>query len=132
MNPTRGTAAPLASRWVPPVLWAGVILAMTSWPAPDGIPNVTGLDKVAHFSVYAVLGALVARAIWPVRAKRRLAVAALALGLFGAIDEWHQNFIPGRDASLADWLADSSGALVGLACAPLLLRLAPARQDLPS
>ncbi len=114
------------------MFWAAAILVMTSWPSPGGIPDVTGLDKVAHFSVYAILGTLVARALLPTRALPVLTIAFIGIATFGALDELHQNWIPGRDASVADWIADISGALVGLAVAPTLLRLTLARQDQPS
>ncbi len=42
----------------------------------------------------------------------------LAVGVasaFGASDEWHQSFVPGRSAELADWVADTAGA----ACAAM-------------
>jgi VanZ family protein len=35
---------------------------------------------------------------------------------FGASDEWHQSFVPGRSAEVADWVADTAGA----ACAAVL------------
>ena len=37
----------------------------------------------------------------------------LAIAAFGAVDEWHQQFIPRRSMSLHDWFADSAGALLG-------------------
>jgi VanZ family protein len=120
------------SRWRPVILWAAAILVMTSWPSPGGIPDVTGIDKVAHFGVYAVLGTLVARALLPARTRSVLVFAFIGIATFGALDELHQNWIPGRDASVADWIADFSGALVGLAVAPTLLRLTLTRQDQPS
>ena len=33
---------------------------------------------------------------------------------YGALDEWHQGFVPGRDASVGDWVADSAGVILGL------------------
>ena len=33
---------------------------------------------------------------------------------YGALDEWHQSFVPGRDASVGDWVADSAGVILGL------------------
>ena len=29
--------------------------------------------------------------------------------LIGALDEWHQLYVPGRDASVYDWIADALG-----------------------
>jgi VanZ family protein len=44
-------------------------------------------------------------------------LAALLLPLaVGAADEWHQLYLPGRDGSVDDWLADAVGiGLAGLA-----------------
>jgi VanZ family protein len=33
---------------------------------------------------------------------------------YGALDEWHQSFVPGRDANLGDWMADVVGVMLGL------------------
>jgi VanZ family protein len=41
--------------------------------------------------------------------------AALAAVLYGLSDEVHQSFIPGRDASVGDVVADALGALLGAA-----------------
>ncbi len=39
---------------------------------------------------------------------------AMALGLAaGAVDEFYQSFIPGRDPSRWDWIADTSGVFFG-------------------
>ena len=41
-------------------------------------------------------------------------VALIVAGaLYGATDEWHQSFVPGRDASVLDWLADLCGVTLG-------------------
>lgn len=38
---------------------------------------------------------------------------AIALAVaYGALDECHQWFVPGRECSLADWHCDSAGAAV--------------------
>jgi VanZ family protein len=29
------------------------------------------------------------------------------------VDEWHQQFVPGRSASVEDWIADALGAIAG-------------------
>lgn len=99
-------------RWWAPALWAGVILAATSIPGPE-LPRVPGrADLFAHLALYGVLGWLLARAAGTVRPASLAGWVALA-SAFGAADEWHQQFIPGRSASADDWVADSLGAALG-------------------
>ena len=129
MSISRGTATSLTSRWRPPLAWAGVILVATSWPSSSLGNQVTGADKVAHLGLYGVLGFLVARALLLPR-RRVVMVAALAwITVFAMLDEVHQHWIPGRDASIADWAADVLGATLGLLAATYLFSLAPRRPD---
>lgn len=105
-----------ARRWLPPALWAALILVLTSIPdlpnARGGIPH---LDKAVHFLLYAGQGWLVTRAL---RTRRSLALGAvlLAIAAFGALDEWHQQFFA-RDPDVLDWIADTLGASLGIAAA---------------
>ncbi|MBV6520869.1 MAG: hypothetical protein MNPFHGCM_00988 [Gemmatimonadaceae bacterium] len=108
----------LRHRWRWPVLWALVILALTSVPASD-LPNASlfpGADKVVHFGLYAVLGFLAGNA--GRGRSRSLAVLVLrvtvGIGVFAALDEVHQRLIPGRSMDVRDWLADVAGAIVGV------------------
>jgi VanZ family protein len=71
-----------------------------------------GRDKLIHASVWCMLGALFALAA-PRPTRRATLVAIAAAVVFGASDELHQSFVPGRDASLLDLLADAVGATVG-------------------
>ena len=129
MSTSRGTATSPTSRWRPPLAWAGVILVATSWPSSSLGNQVTGADKVAHLGLYGVLGFLVARALLLPR-RRVVMVAALAwITVFAMLDEVHQHWIPGRDASIADWAADILGATLGLLAATYLFSLAPRRPD---
>jgi VanZ family protein len=102
-------------RWGPPVAWASLILIATSIPnfgdlVPVGPP---GADKLVHGTMYAVLGWLSARAVDASSLRTSLAVV-LAASLFGAVDEWHQRFVPGRSPHTTDWVADTLGALTGV------------------
>lgn len=67
-----------------------------------------------HVVLYGVLAALVVLAFERPPSRRRLLLAAVALSLFGAVDEWHQGFVPGRFPSSADWIADTLGVVAGL------------------
>jgi VanZ family protein len=81
-------------------------------------------DKLLHGAGYALLGALVAGALsGPARRPARVALlAALAAAAFGATDELHQAFVPGRSCDVRDWMADAVGALLGAALVAVSLR----------
>jgi VanZ family protein len=90
-----------------------VLTSIPSPPdAPEGIPH---LDKVVHFAMYAVLGALVTRAL-RTRQVAALFAAIVGIAVFGVIDEWHQQFFT-RQPHILDWLADVAGAIVGVVAA---------------
>jgi VanZ family protein len=75
-------------------------------------------DKLEHFTIYAVLAFLAARATdrWPGLAVRGVWLwVAAGVALYGASDELHQSFVPTREMSLLDWIADALGALAGSA-----------------
>ena len=105
-------------RWLPPAMWAGFILVLTSIPT---LPDVTGgipiphIDKVVHLFLYAVLGWLVTRTL-RTRHFASLGAALIGIAVFGVLDEWHQQFF-GRDPNLVDWIADVIGASLGIAAA---------------
>jgi VanZ family protein len=74
--------------------------------------------KAAHFSEYAVLALLAARAFLGSSRKklrRRWFIAALALVIvYSLSDEYHQTFVPTRTGSIYDSLIDMSGGLTAL------------------
>jgi len=80
--------------------------------------------------MYGVLAALLARYVLSGAVAVRAALVTVAcVTAFGAADEWHQKFIPGRRTEFADWVADSAGALVGAAAmiAYAVRKTAPSR-----
>ncbi|MFO7156240.1 MAG: VanZ family protein [Pseudomonadota bacterium] len=105
-------------RWVwalgPVALYAGLIVFASS---RSSLPSLRLNDKLLHFGEYAVLAFLVNRAICLIRpgiAPRAVAVLAVVLATaFGVTDELHQRFVPGRDASVFDLLADFFGSIAG-------------------
>ena len=98
--------------WLPAAAWAATIFWLSSRPTLPLGPEIPHLDKAAHFCAYALLGALLAFAV----DRSRLPVsAAVALGLlYGASDELHQMYVPGRAPDVLDWAADAAG--VAAAC----------------
>ena len=97
--------------WLPVATWAGIIFAFSS--VPDLGTGLGGWDlllrKLAHAAEFAVLGALLARAVgrpW----------IAFVLGLAYAVsDELHQSFVPGRVGSPLDVALDAVGVAAGVA-----------------
>jgi VanZ family protein len=101
-------------RWLPPLLWAGVILFGTSLPQAAVPLQTSSIDKVLHFTIYTVFAYLLSRQISEDTTLLRAALGAVVIAFaFAAADEWHQRFIPGRSTEFADWLADCAGALFG-------------------
>jgi VanZ family protein len=104
------TASRTLTHWLPILLWAGLIFALSSIPSLGtglGTWDVI-LRKGAHMTEYAVLAFLLARAV-------AREAPALALGvLYAASDELHQAFVRGRHASPVDVAIDTVGLLIGL------------------
>ena len=104
------------AKWLAVVGWVLVIETLTSWPSPPSFGAPQGSDKVVHFTMYATLGLLALRAasahVGAPRWRRVLAVVG-CVSLWGALDEWHQQFIPSRSMELGDWIADSIGGIAG-------------------
>lgn len=101
----------MASRWLPVLVWAGVIFAFSSIPSlGTGLGTWdTILRKGAHMTEYAVLAVLLLRATGAYTWAFGLAV------IYAASDEVHQLFVRGRHGSPIDVGIDAAGALIGLA-----------------
>lgn len=88
-------------------------------------PSTGGLlrapwDKVVHTLYYTGVGGLA----WVAAGGRSPLPVFLIVGIAGALDETAQSFNPARDANIADWVADMTGALLAVLIVRLLLRLA--------
>lgn len=113
----------LVSLWLPPLAWMAVLFAASS--QSDIGPAGQVPDWLTHGSAWLVLGVLLCRALAgglrPISGAGAVLAVALATG-YGVSDEYHQSFVPGRDASTADVFKDLGGATLG---ALLFRRLTP-------
>ena len=98
------------SAWLPVVLWAGLIFALSSIPSLG-----TGLGtwdlvlrKLAHATEYAVLGLLLVRALG-----RELPAVLIGIA-YAVTDEMHQHFVAGRHAAVYDVAIDAAGVVLGV------------------
>jgi VanZ family protein len=138
---SRRPPAAFVARWLPVLVWAGVISAFsTQWFSGERTGRIIipllallfprashaellaihhAIRKAAHVFEYLVLGLLLFRALHiPGRSVRR--AAAIALGLaaaYSGVDELHQVLVPGRGPAVADCLIDTGGAAVAQAIA---------------
>jgi VanZ family protein len=148
----------LVSKWMPVIAWMLLIFAGSSdalsaehtsrfllpflrWLDPHiSIATIMAihftLRKFAHFSEYAILAALLWRALYgtfTTMSRGMLASTAFFVAAaFAAFDEFHQSFVPSRTASSYDVMIDCTGALVAvlicLVCVRKTLLPAPDRQ----
>ncbi len=107
--------------WGPVVAYAGMVFFFSAQSHPEEqLPSILVKDvndKVLHTVEYAVLGGLCYQAFrWGVSgqaASRALLFAIVTASLYGMTDEVHQLFVPFRESSWLDWLADTVGAVIG-------------------
>jgi VanZ family protein len=95
--------------------WLTLTIVLTSLPNPGCRLDIPHQDKIAHLSFYGVIGFLFA--LWRREsgdsASRAVVGALLFVAAFGAFDEIHQRFIPGRSMDILDWTADTAGGVAG-------------------
>ena len=92
------------------------IFLVSGSSSPPDLPG--GLvDVNAHGVTYAVLGALLVRAladgVWRGVGPATACSAVLLASIYGLTDEWHQSFVPARTPEMRDLVADTIGAAAG-------------------
>ena len=107
-------------RWLPACLWMGAIFWMSSLPGGAG----GRFSTLAHMVEFAILAALLLWPLWERGPYLAGALTVLAASVYGALDEVHQFFVPGRVADPVDWLFDTLGAI---AAAAVLVALCASR-----
>jgi VanZ family protein len=99
------------------------IFYVSSLPGTRLPSQVGAWDHLLHFLAYWGLGASIALSLARPGLSWRDMLLAVAIGTaYGASDEWHQSFVPSRDASLADWGHDALGVVVGVMVVWALMR----------
>jgi len=132
--------------WLPILIWIGYIFIGSTdllsaehtsrflvpflrWLIPDiSQPTLLSVQlivrKCAHLTEYAILAALFFRALRQgQQGLGRATISSLVLVLICAsLDEYHQSFVPSREASPFDVMIDVAGAIIGLAIYRFLIR----------
>ncbi len=105
------------------MLWVALTFIVSHQPVvviPFGAP-----DYVAHAINYGVLCVLLIWALasgdWPTLTASLILSAVCLAVILGVADEFHQSFIPGRDATVRDVIADAVGAIAGACVAAVVV-----------
>jgi VanZ family protein len=105
---------------LPLFAWALAIFVASSIPAAD-FPDspLFSHDKVLHFIAFFGFALLLERALHhqdrlPSLSRRSHLATLLITILYGAFDETHQAFVPGRTPDKYDLLADTIGAVAAI------------------
>ena len=100
-----------------------IIGPLILWLFPNTSPDTLAVvhlvtRKIAHFTEYAILGFLAARAFRtsPQSALRQrwFLICAGLIVVYALMDEYHQSFVPSRTASIYDSMIDMAGGLTAL------------------
>lgn len=98
------------------LVWLILIWTLSSLPSHD-LPGlkIISIDKVAHLGIYLILGILVDGVLTSIKAgKPTISLVYAILLLNAALDEAHQQYIPGRSVSIYDLMANSLGLCLAL------------------
>jgi len=111
-------------RWLPMVLWMALIYWLSSQSSlPEPGEKVGLSDDLVNGSAHALAFAMLTLLAWRAFGAREsflpkgiVSSPGLSAGVFSALygvsDEFHQWFVPGRDADIKDWLTDVAGIML--------------------
>jgi VanZ family protein len=104
--------------WLPLIAYCIFIYIQSSHPSPEIVPTFEFSDKLLHFAAYAIMGVLFYRAFQTLSLRNNIQLLVLlsmvCASVYGISDEIHQAFVPYRNGSLSDVIADVLGAVCGV------------------
>jgi len=103
--------------WIPVIVYALIIFFFSSIPlTAEQMPGPEFLlkDKILHTAEFFILAFLFLRVFVKEKWKMPFYFAVLFTILYGALDELHQLFVPGRVTSFVDLVFNMIGALLVL------------------
>ncbi|MFZ0455315.1 MAG: VanZ family protein [Ignavibacteriaceae bacterium] len=113
--------------YIPLVIYWLVLLVLTTLPGKE-LPKTGINDKIEHFTAYFLLGILLSLTLlfqnkFSKIKKYFTLFTGLIIGLYAALDEIHQLFVPGRNCDILDWTADMIGASIGILVIIFLIKI---------
>lgn len=102
---------------LPTFIWAGLIFFVSSIPGSRIPVLLPHQDIVFHILEYAIFGWLIMRALkayYPRLNRLNYIYSTIIISFIYALtDEFHQAFVPYREASILDLSLDTVGAIIG-------------------
>jgi VanZ family protein len=120
--------------WVPVAAYMAIIFWLSSQSVLPGIefmPEWLAFDWLQHAATFGGLALVTLRATaggrWGGVGAATVVIAWVVATLYGATDEWHQYYVPGRFTEARDLAADAIGAAIALSGAFLwsIIRRSP-------
>ena len=105
------------------------IPSIENMPEPEKEDVVDRIEsivrKVAHYSIYTLVGILLMSLMSTFKMKEleRVAVSLIVGVIYAATDEIHQAFVPGRGPLVTDVILDSIGVLTGIFIVMLVYKI---------
>ncbi len=97
------------------IVYALVLFAVSLIPKFGPGQMFSFADKIAHFGAFFVLAFFLVRSIREFKnIKYGWLYALIIASIYGILLEIAQGYIPGRECSFFDWMADFLGALPGV------------------
>ena len=94
-----------------------------------GLPEIPFGDKIIHFLGYALLGGLFLRGFSHSRFKENyksiMIFSIILTGIYGAGDEFHQQYVPYRSSDVLDLLFDFLGGIFGVFMYGIIMKMRP-------
>ncbi|NIA23519.1 MAG: hypothetical protein GWP03_05115 [Proteobacteria bacterium] len=100
---------------IPAYAWLVLIFAVSSIPhLRVTFSNIVSMDKIAHFSEYFIFGLMFKYGLYKNDGSRvkNIITVIVVTALFATLDEIHQLIVPGRTASVYDFIADFLGGAI--------------------
>jgi VanZ family protein len=105
-------------------LWAALFAATHVPMKRPKAQSALEVDKFEHVAAFALLASVLCLAATSMHmgGPRLYAAVVLLLALYGAFDEITQLAVPSRTADVWDWIADMTGATIGVTAFALARR----------
>jgi VanZ family protein len=105
--------------WLPPILWALLIFTFSSNPTGKVSSNYWFdfvVKKIVHVVEYGIFALFIYRGLLNSGIDKKSSGywAVFLSFIYGATDEFHQSFTPGREPTIRDIIFDTIGATLAI------------------